>query len=398
MNNQKDKQALIFSAPDSSFRDAIVLGQGLPPEKDGQPTQYKWKESLHLGMFQDADGIQHEVTPNRIDLVLNDYRRAFEKGYRPPIMLGHPRKGAPKDPTKSRGFIVDARKNEKGNLELLHQLVGEDAILDAARNKTSICILPDVTDEHGSHYEQFIDHQALVPDPQLNSLNDFVPALAASRGATASAVVLTLAASQKEESDMDLTKLREAIGATKEVSDELVLTQAIAKLGEGKTALELSRTKESEVATLRTRAETAETKLAQAESKALELSRGSMDESTLNREANYAARDLDYILRDGKCTPQQVAIVKDWMIKDGKPTPNAALVLSRGTGGDSPIELVKKVLELNKPLIGTVTGLQLTDPNVEQNSEVAKAIAKERQDAEEWRKGELQARGISTAA
>jgi hypothetical protein len=37
-------------------------------------------------------------------------------------------------------------------------------------------------DETGEKFTELIDHQALVPDPQLNNLTDFEPAIIASRG------------------------------------------------------------------------------------------------------------------------------------------------------------------------------------------------------------------------
>jgi len=364
MKTQLTDAPLIFSGPPSSFTDAVILGQGLPLEKDGIPIKYAWKESLHLGSFRDTRGVEHIVKPERVDKVIADYRRAFAKGYRPPIMLGHPVQGEAKDPLKSRGFIIDVRKNDKGNLEALHQFIGNDAIQDAARNKTSICILPNVTDENGEKYEQLIDHQALVPDPQLTSLSDFTPALAASRGATASAVVLTLATSPQLEVHMDLSKLREAINAGKDVQDDQLIQLAVKKLTDSTSELTLSKsahtTAATELATMKTRAETAEASLATAQTKVLELSRAP-DPGILADRADLMCQKIDLAMDKGQCTKAQADILKA-ALKDGD-KPNL-LMLSRSGASGTPIDVALKVLELNKAFTGSKSGTQhLPDPN-----------------------------------
>lgn len=148
---------------------------------------------------------------------------------------------------------------------------------------------------------------------------------------------------------MDLTKLREAIGAGKEQSDEQVLTAAVAKLGEGKTAadaLQLSRTKIDGYDALLTRAETAERKV-------LELSRDP-DPDVLADRADLMAQKIDLCLSRGQCTKQQADLMLG-MLKDGdKPH---ALMLSRSGPSGTPIDAMLKVLELNQSL----TGFQRTE-------------------------------------
>lgn len=359
---------LVLNGPQSSFRDAIVLGTGLPAEKQGIPCRYFWKETLVPGDYQDKHGVKFSITSQRIDNLISNFSRAKAKGFLPRVPSRHDTNDA-KD---NLGFVVDARRNERGGLELLHQMIGEDAIKAVARNGSSICTVANVTDETGENYDELIDHNAIVPDPQLSNLGDFTPALAASRGMAVSATVLQLASTDRSPS-MDLTKLREAIGAAKEVTDENLIAQAVAKLGEVKT-LELSRTNTAtELATMKTRAEAAETKV-------LELSK-QPDLGILTERADLVSQKIDLAMDRGQCVKAQADLLKA-ALKDGD-KPNALMLSRTGTAG-TPIDLALKVLELNKPFVGTVTGNQLPDPNV--TSDAAKAGLEQ---AKAWQEREI---------
>lgn len=352
MDLNKHYSLLILSAPESHFRDALIMGQGLPLEKDGHPIGYRWKEVLRPGAYLDKNKQPFEITPKRINNLVLNFNRAKAKGFKPWVPNGHTT-----DATKNLGYLVDARTNDRGGLELLHQLIGEDAILAASRNGSSIYTVRDFEDETGEKYDELIFHNAICPDPQLSNLDDFKPALAASRAATESAVILSPAADYQRSPSMDITKLREAIGAAKEVTDEQVVALACTRLSESKTALELSRTKQTELdtelATLRTAKTTAETKV-------LELSR-TPDVGMLADVADIKSQRIDLALERGQCTKAQADMLKA-SLKDGdKP---AVLMLSKSGPHGTPVDLVLKVLELNKPFMGTVTGLQqVPDPN-----------------------------------
>jgi hypothetical protein len=328
---------LVFSGDRSSpFTDAITLGQGLPVEKDGKPVRYFWKEALKLGRYQDKHGQPFEITGQRIDNLIGNFRRAKESGFLPCVPSRHEKDGA-----TNFGYVVDARKNDGGGLELMCQMIGDDAILAAARNGASICTVADASDDKGNRYDELIDHLAVVPDPQLSNLQDFKPALAASRGATANAVVLSLAASPKESEMLDLKKLREALSVDDKLADDKLIEQAIAKLTEGKTALELSRTKATEADALKTRAE-------QAEAKLLELSKGAINPVDLADRRVTAEDILSTYLERGQCTDGMAKIVREHFIgTEVEPS----LMLSRGARS-GPVGAVFKLLELNKELKG----------------------------------------------
>lgn len=160
---------------------------------------------------------------------------------------------------------------------------------------------------------------------------------------------------------MDLIKLREAIGAAKEVTDEQVISQAVAKLGESTTQLQLSR---SAVDTTKTDLTTAITRAEQAEAKVLELSRmnSAPDLDVLNDRAALKSERIDLALERGQCTKAQADLLKA-SLKDGdKP---AVLMLSKSGTHGTPVDLMLKVLELNKPFVGLSLSRaqQLPDPN-----------------------------------
>lgn len=342
-----ETNALIFTADTGPYRDAVVLGQGLPLEKDGQPVRYYWKEMLPVGRFIDKDKKPFEVTPQRIEGLIANFKRAKSKGFIPMVLSAH----NAFDAKNSLGTIIDVRKNQRGALEGLHQLVGDDAIKAASRNGSSICTVFDATDEHGETYAELIHHNAIIPNPQLRGLTDFQPAIAASRGQAMQAVILELAA-PNEESEMDLTPLRDAIGAAKEVTDEKLIEAVIAELGKGKEALTLS----AKVPELEQRATAAE-------AKALELS-AKPDPKFIAGNATLADGRLQLLLDKGCCTEPQAKLVREQLIKADGPAAGLMLSQSAYTG---PLDTVFKILELNSSAFGRKTGDQgvtdLADPS-----------------------------------
>jgi hypothetical protein len=383
---QSTNATIIGSREDSPFKPAVVLGQGLPNDINGQPVAYFWKEMLPLGRYRDAQGKAFEVTPQRIGEVVACFNRAKAKGYRPFLPAG-----SHSERKKNYGFIQDVRVNANGSLEGLHQFIGEDAIREAARNRSSVCILRDVTDEHGEHYSELIDHNAILPDPQLSGLADFQPfnpALAASRGQTISAAVLELAAPEQETA-MDLTALRKAIGAADTVSDADVLSQAAAKLG-SIPQLEQART------TAETERDAARTELsrrpAQPEFPAV-IASGSV---------RNLHKQVELMAREGSITGAQAEAAKKLI---GTPEQPNVLALSR-TGADHPAEAWLEVLALSKSGVDATgaarSGVQelsrqphdhsaVTNPNG--TADAAKLMTEGRQEGEAWKQEQLSRRG-----
>lgn len=202
-----DKLTLFqYPVDDSPYEIALTLGRSLPTEKDGVPCRYYWKEMLQLGRIVDVNGNEHDVTSEHLDQVVSDYKKVSAKGHQAYLPLAyHPNpkdSSTPTDPkivkTENKGFLIDVQRRGD-SLHGLHQFIGsEDEIKKTvALNDSSIGILKNVRASDGEIYKTFIDHNAILPDPQLFGLGGFVPvdagntlSLAASRGAVVEQVVL----------------------------------------------------------------------------------------------------------------------------------------------------------------------------------------------------------------
>jgi len=189
---------VLFQFPDltGAYAPAVTLGRGLPRNRDGQPCKYYWKEMLKLGRVVTIKGEVQQVTEKRLETIERDYRRAQAKGYEAYLPVGSHYEGK----KNNGGYLVDVER--RGNsLYGLHQFIGPEIETEklVARQKSSIGTIANVKDIDGDIYEELIDHNAILPDPQYNDLKgfepanieDFQPALAASRGQPIEAVVLT---------------------------------------------------------------------------------------------------------------------------------------------------------------------------------------------------------------
>ena len=344
-------EASILAIPGArAFTPALVLGSGLPAEIEvgGKkfPCGYAWKEMLPLGRYQDRTGKAFEVTPQRIDTIIRDFNRAKAKGYKPYCPDAH------KNRTKNYGYVLDLRRNAKGSLEGLHQLIGEDALLEAARSQSSICTLKDVVDEHGEKYDELIDHNAILPDPQLSGLGGFVPvdiqpALAASRG-PATAEVFELAATQEPE--MDLKELRKALGVADSVADADVISQAAAKVTGIPAAVDAATKPLTEQVTALSRERD------EAKARVLELSRGpsAPDPEALRDRADLTLGRIDLAVAKGD-VPAAVAGKLKELVRKGD-APNAFMLSRADDLGDRPADAFLKLFD------GSGLGRKAGDP------------------------------------
>lgn len=371
--------AIFFTPPSTqSSKDAVILGQGLPLERDGQPIKYFWRESLLLGSYQDADGKKFTIDSTRIERLIDNFKLAKSRGFLPYIPPDH--KSARAD--KNYGFVVDAKKNEKGNLELLHQAIGEDSILAHARNRNSICTITDVVDEHGHSYSELIDHNCLTPSPQLNELDTFRPAIAASRGSVP-ATTLTLAA-QKEEPMLDLKKLRTTLKAADDLADEKVIELALSRIVDAEPAAAKLATAENDLKTIRAEHAELRKQFQTSEGKVLELSRRPEPIAPPTpREMLVLSRSLksdrQAAIEAGGVSPDCAKELDKLFETDGRP--NGLALSSVGSGADDLLAFrVWSILKTNKPTpIGEKTGMQfgrqtpVDDPDQKSEKELAEA-------------------------
>jgi hypothetical protein len=382
----------VFSWPESApFKPAVILGQGLPADVNGQPAAYFWKEMLPPGNFHDAKGKPFEVDAKRIDTLIACFNRAKAKGYRPFLPAGSHR-----ERQKNYGFLIDVRKNARGVLEGLHQFIGEDAIREASRNKSSICTVRDVTDETGEHYEELIDHNCILPDPQMSGLGDFQPfnpALAASRGQNLGAVEYLELAASTQETVMDLTALRKAVGAADTVPDADVITQAATKLGTIPALEQARTTAEGERDTART-----------------ELSRRQLpkepDPDVIADRAGVKLERIEHLATTGAISAQQADFLKKRVNgADGKPN---VLMLSKAPGADeSPVDALLAFAAMGKAGVKAdgeaQTGVQELSRQRHDHSgvtgggggkpDLAKAAEEARKEGEAWQAEQQRSRG-----
>lgn len=353
-------ESLILNAPTTV---GSVASSNLPAEINGYPVKYAWKEMLPLGQYTDASGQKFTVTSERVGRLIANYRRAYAKGFKP-FLPDHHRADSG---SHNFGYVVDVRRGENGSFEGLHQLIGEDAHRAAARNRTSVMILKDVTDADGEKYDELLYHNALIPNPRLTKLKDFEPALAASSGLTGDAVVLTLAAPEKQgDSDMELlNQLRQLFGAA-----DLTEEQAMEKV----TAL--SQSHESIAAELKT-----------AKANVLTLSAEPLKPSpqVVKLIAKNARMAKNAALKAGGIDAHVATELEKLLIGSGD---NYALSLSQEVPGseDGLAESIFTILAENKPVVlgessrGQVlpnsAGMAETKPNVMDELEQAANVKK----------------------
>ncbi len=193
----------------------LTLGDGFARERNGKPCFYFDKEAIGPGTIRDARGVVHNLTPKDADDIVADVSRAMSFGHEPSLPDRH--FGTP---GRNFGWVKGIRKNARGNIVLTHQHVGEAENNDALNLKTSVMLRRNYTDERGRHWRWWLDHNAVIPNPQLRDLEDFKPAtLAASSDGQPGEVDYVVLAAQPQpavtppgETPMDWTKIRDSMG------------------------------------------------------------------------------------------------------------------------------------------------------------------------------------------
>lgn len=317
-----ESTAVLFPAHESAFSEISLAD--LPTEINGQPVKYFRKQSLAPGSIYDGAGVKHEIPKERILRLVDNFHKLKAKGKFPNGQSSHESNG-----TTAYGPIIDATIDKDGVLELTHQFIGEDAILAAARNGSSVGTIQNYMDPDGVVYDEILDHNAVVPNPRQFNLKPFIQvdpsniqlAFAASDSRPSRAVVFS-SQPPLQESAMDLKPLRKALNLADTITDDAVVTAAVEKIGSEKT-----------------RADTAE-------QKALTLSDSvprKIDPEILADRAMTFSDKLDLLCERGQCTPAQREAAIKFVSPDSKPN---ALMLSESIA-KGPTGLILKLLELN---------------------------------------------------
>lgn len=256
---------------------------------------------------KDSEDLEFEVTRDTLDHWVERFAEMKANGVRVPIPNTHSGAG---DADENRGYVDDIFI-EGDTLVMACEMIGEDGIAAAAKSDVSIYSPAEVVDGKGVKYERPIEHVALCTDPVVPGLGEFIP----------------LAASLRvKEQEMDLEKIKKALGIEEDVTDdnveELVLskhaamTEELKKLGEEFVAFKASATKET-------------TK---------------PDEALVSLSADNRKMKLEGLVAAAKITPA----VRDKLAKIFVDTEPLTLALSNGTA--SQFDAIFEALKENDPV------------------------------------------------
>jgi hypothetical protein len=141
-----------------------------PKEVNGQPVAYFWANAIRTGRYVHPAGhFELSVDEHRLDEWARNFHRMKEAGIDVPVPVDH--SAAARD---NLGFVVDA-KRDGDSLMLLHQLIGQEAIDLAARNKVSLGIDPQFRDGLGNEFGDCIVHSSLTPIPVVPGQGQMMP-------------------------------------------------------------------------------------------------------------------------------------------------------------------------------------------------------------------------------
>lgn len=152
-------QSLVYYLHATTPLNEADVGE-FPKEVNGQPAAYFWADAIRTGRYVHPSGsFELSVDGLRLDRWAENFRRMREAGIDVPVPVDHS--------TSARdnlGYVVDV-KRDGDRLLLLHQLIGEEAIALAARNKVSLGIDPAFRDGRGVEFGDCIVHSSLTPVP-----------------------------------------------------------------------------------------------------------------------------------------------------------------------------------------------------------------------------------------
>jgi hypothetical protein len=181
----------------------------LPQEVNGQPVAYFWADGIRAGRYLHPAGqFELHVDGARLDNWAENFRRMRAAGIDVPVPVDH--SSSARD---NLGYVIDVQR-EGDRLRLLHQLIGDDAIRLAARNKVSLAIDPQFVDGHGNAFGDCVVHSSLTPVPVVPGQGGFVPLSRDAGGAIVKqAMVFHPIADLSPLRDWHVNLLRQRVGA-----------------------------------------------------------------------------------------------------------------------------------------------------------------------------------------
>jgi len=333
---------------------ALTLGQGLPTEIAGKPCVYHWRQSLRLGDYtHPGTGRKFTITPERIERLMGNFHRMQQAGRKVYVPVNHSEKTE-----DNRGYVVDVRRNGEW-LEELHQYIGEDAALDAARSQVSLNIVPNLKDGNGNVYDEAIEHSSLVVNPVVTG--QCLPAIAASEGQPAAGETYVLAEKGVNEMtftlpDAQVARLKELLGGdelTPENLTDRVSGKIAATATDTTTALSATHQtalgqKDQEIQTLRLSAAP------------------TLDGFALSAMVTASERAKNHAIAAGAISPAVADKLYKRLVKPAEDKLNKLALSASGDNGNVPMALgVFEDLAENKPLkLGETTPVQVLERKI----------------------------------
>jgi len=309
---------------------------GFPTEHMGEPVTYWWKPILKPGVYAHPDPKYGMVEFTRDDCATADRctREWIASGGKPAVPM-HGHKG------KNGGWLIDTRWDGE-QLHALHQLIGDDARREAARNETSVGFTRKFTDPTTHKvFPALIEHNALVNNAVASGLGHFVALARTDGGPSSEEPVFELVAEGKNHmTPAQLQMARSILGDNILVGDaEVPLSEenavdALLSAADSatryyseaeSTKVELSRTAE-ELEEVKTRLAT----------QMVEMSRATSPQPPSASELYWAGRavlaEKDKAVRSGAITPAVAAKAEERFLR--KPVDFGKITLSREVEAD----------------------------------------------------------------
>lgn len=167
-------RAQVYSAPPAQFTKTAFDPAAFPANYKERPVTYFDKELLPPGFVFDKTGKRHEVPEVRLDRAVATFRQARSKGFVPTLPEKHDGTG------KNYGYVADLKRDGKGSLTATMGFF-DDTMEEALKKDASLSLLPKAIGDDGTEYIDLLDHVAINSLTQIANLDNFKPALAATR-------------------------------------------------------------------------------------------------------------------------------------------------------------------------------------------------------------------------
>jgi hypothetical protein len=319
MNMFEDIQADLVIELDAGTTVAVEAPRHLQKDR-GAPRQRFRKTVIRTGEFHKAsDGIRFKVTPATLDHWVSQFGAMKSAGVEVPVPDGH----GGENLGWMKELFVDGEE-----LVAIVEAIGDDAIRKVQRSRGSLRSPPTFEDHSGNTYTRPITEFAVVDNPAIGGLGEFMP----------------LAASRDRSITMDLKKLAERFGIT-EKFDEATAVDVFGKRFDAEKQRANDATK---------KAETLQLSLDQTKAQLDEAKRGKPDVPIdpdvleLSRESRVEA--LDALVQASRITPAvRDALAKAFVGEPADKTLELSLRAKRVAGTDT-FKAVVAALKENDPV------------------------------------------------